>query len=112
MKNDILLTGDLEKAINDSGVYDRLIPFGFGKLMPMYSTGVETHVLIIAHSGTEREVGQHVSAQQAYDDAINHVPLPIIGLSFPANQDGLKAIDSLKEWLDKSKKLIEEEVSE
>ena len=107
MKNDILLTDDLEKAINDSGIYDRLIPFGFGKLMPIYSTGAETHVLIIAYSEAEREVGQHVSAQQAYEDMINHTPLPIVGLSFPANQDGLKAIESLKEWLDKSKKLIE-----
>lgn len=83
---------------NDHVVKNHKTVFGKGLLMPVFVSNDEEVGIIIAETKEAQKLGEivHVSvaarlAEKAEASAY---------LSFPNNEDGLKSIDALREWLD------------
>lgn len=94
---------------NEEGkrIVSNRIEFGKGNLMPIYDLGKEDTNMIIAKHAGFNEVGQMVSAEEGAVLAENAEPM--IMLSFPKNETGLKSIQAVREWLDQLEEFVKEE---
>lgn len=112
MSKSIYLDKKLESKIKNSGVYERAIPFGLGKLMPITSCNVDNTGLIIClrESGSTEQINVMKTAEECVQIIENEDILPIIMLSFPNNENGLKSINSLRFWLDGIEQTIKEQI--
>ena len=83
--------------LNDHVVKKHKTFFGKGQLMPVFVSDEEEVGIIIADTKEAQKLGEivHVSvAAQLVKKAEASAYL-----SFPRNEDGLKSIDALREWL-------------
>lgn len=98
MNKGIKLSKELNVKLINKGTVSNSIEFGRGNLMPIYSLGKEDANMIIAKHAGFNEVGQMVPAEEGVILAEGAEPL--VMLSFPKNETGLKSIQAVREWLD------------
>ena len=102
------------KIIKNSGVYERIIPFGFGKLI-LITTSSETDTGIIIgfnEAGNVKNLKMGLSIEDGvkFIERENFLPLTI--LNFPNSHDGIESINSLRHQLDDVESLIMENLNE
>lgn len=93
--------------LNDRVVTKHKTTFGKGTLMPVFVSSHEEVGLIIAETKESQKLGEivHVSvAERLVKEAKASAYL-----SFPKNEDGLKSLNALREWLDILEGYFEEE---
>lgn len=86
---------------------DYQIKFGEGSLMPIFLQNDLEEGLVIAKHNEETEVGELIGIDRAERLSQNSIPLTL--LTFPKNKNGLKALGSLRAWLDILENNIKEE---
>lgn len=107
MSEGIKLGKELNVKLINKGIVSNRIEFGKGNLMPIYALRKEDTNMIIAKHAGFNEVGQMVPAEEGVvlaEDAD-----PMVMLSFPKNETGLKSIQAVREWLDQLEGFIKEE---
>lgn len=84
--------------LDDHVVKNHKTVFGKGLLMPVFVSNDEEVGIIIAETKEAQELGKiiHVSVAARLVTKAEASAY----LSFPNNEDGLKSIDALREWLD------------
>ena len=87
-----------ETMLDDHVVKNHKTVFGKGLLMPVFVSDEEEVGIIIAETKEAQKLGEivHVSVAARLVTKAEASAY----LSFPNNEDGLKSIDALREWLD------------
>ena len=87
-----------ETMLDDHVVKNHKTVFGKGLLMPIFVSDEEEVGIIIAETKEAQKLGEivHVSVAARLVTKAEASAY----LSFPNNEDGLKSIDALREWLD------------
>ena len=84
--------------------YGRNVFLGHGQAMPAFLNDDESVSLVFLLHEEKQAVGKMQTAEETYE--LSKVAVPISMLTFTKDDNGVKAIDSVRKWLDKVEELL------
>lgn len=107
MRESVELNKKLTKEIMTKRIVKKRIKFGYGNLMPIYSLQDEVATMTVALHEGNNKVGAITPVEKGVRLAESAKPL--VMMTFPKNETGIKSIRALRDWLENMERLIKEE---
>lgn len=99
------LDGNVSKKIMKRRIMKNRIVFGKGNLMPVFRISEDEVMMVIAKNNHHYPLGEIIPA--SVGEVLVKEANSLVMLSFPKDENGIKSIESLEQWLSIVKEHIE-----